>query len=191
MKFYMIMLQCWWKISERNLEQQINIKFVVKLDKSISLVKYVLWQICYEEIWCSWVAQIDNGRARRCTQWHKKWVAKNTKNRCKCGQCVNINVLSLKIKFMTNRRRTEYESRDSVADSNRIWEWEKLPQRLHLESWLMTRNNIGFTFHLLFLNNVEMFDMVTTGNKMWCFQYHLEIKIFNWAENSMHVLLAI
>jgi hypothetical protein len=30
------------------------------------------------------------------------------------------------------------------------WEWEKFPQRWCLESWRMTRNNVGFTFHLIF-----------------------------------------
>jgi len=32
----------------------------------------------------------------------------------------------------------------------KIWEWENFPLKWWLESWHMARNNVGFTFHLIF-----------------------------------------
>jgi hypothetical protein len=43
------------------------------------------------------MAMADQGRARRCAGWPKKWGAINAKERCKCGQSANLGALRLKI----------------------------------------------------------------------------------------------
>jgi hypothetical protein len=40
----------------------------------------------------------------------------------------------------------------------------------------MTRNNVGFTFHLILYAMQKCFDRVITGDEMWCFQYKPETK---------------
>jgi len=55
------------------------------------------------------MAQAVQGRARRCARQPKKWPAKNAKDKCKCGQSMNLGALRSKIRCKSNRRRIEYE----------------------------------------------------------------------------------
>jgi hypothetical protein len=55
------------------------------------------------------MAQAVQGRVRRCARGLKKWAAKNSEDRCKCGQSMNLGALRLKIRCESNSRRIEYE----------------------------------------------------------------------------------
>jgi len=48
------------------------------------------------------MAQAVQGRVRRCARQLKKWAAKNTKDRCKCGQSTNLGALRLKSRCESN-----------------------------------------------------------------------------------------
>jgi hypothetical protein len=60
------------------------------------------------------MAYAVQGRARRCARGPKKWAAKNTKDRSKCGQSTNLGAPISKIRCLTNSR-TEYEQEDSTT----------------------------------------------------------------------------
>jgi len=62
------------------------------------------------------MAQVVQGRARRCARRPKKWEAKTAKDRCKCGPKSNLGALRLKIRCESNSRRIEYVQGNSVTD---------------------------------------------------------------------------
>ena len=74
-------------MSDKNLEQRKNIKFCVKIGKSASEMLAPLTvaygEYAVEEIECFKMAQVVQGRVRRCARRPKKWAVKNTKDRCK------------------------------------------------------------------------------------------------------------
>ena len=84
------------------MEQRINFKFCVKIGKSASETLAPLTvaygEYAVEEIECFKMAQVVQGRVRRCARRPKKWAAKNAKDRCKCGQSRNLGALRLKIR---------------------------------------------------------------------------------------------
>ena len=100
-------------MSDKNLEQRINIKFCVNIGKSASETLAIL-TVAYGEYAMKkssvfeWHRRVQ-GRARRCARRPKKWAAKNAKDRCKCGQSTNLGVLRSKIRCESNSRRIEYE----------------------------------------------------------------------------------
>jgi len=55
------------------------------------------------------MAQVVQGRARRCARQPKKWAAKNAKDRCKCGQRTNLGRCE-------SNRRIDYEQGKSATD---------------------------------------------------------------------------
>jgi hypothetical protein len=97
-------------MSDKNLEQQINIKFCVKIGESASETLAILTVACGEYDMKKWrfrMAQAVEGRAR-CAK-RPKWAAKNAKDRSKCGQSTNFGALRSKVRCETNSRRVEYE----------------------------------------------------------------------------------
>ena len=62
------------------------------------------------------MAQVVQGRVRGFARQPKKWAAKNTKDRCKCGQSTNLGALKSKSRCESNSRRIEYEQGNSVTD---------------------------------------------------------------------------
>jgi hypothetical protein len=77
-------------MSEKNLEQCINIKFCVKIGKSgserlalltLAYGKYAMKKSSVSEC-------LVQGRTR-CSRRPKKWATKNMKDRCKCEQSTN------------------------------------------------------------------------------------------------------
>jgi hypothetical protein len=91
------------------------------------------------------MAEAVQGRARKCARRPKKWAAKNSKYRVWTLVCsdwrVGVRVIAEEFNMNTETVRQIVK---------KIWEWEKFPQKWCLESWHMTRNNVGFTFHLIF-----------------------------------------
>ena len=61
------------------------------------------------------MAQAVQGRVRYARR-HKKWAAKNAKDRRKCGQSTNLGALRSKTRRESNSRRIEYEYGNSVTD---------------------------------------------------------------------------
>jgi hypothetical protein len=49
------------------------------------------------------MAQVIQGRVRRCAKLPKKWAAKNGMDRCKCGQIMKLSALRSKIRRESNR----------------------------------------------------------------------------------------
>ena len=101
------------KMSDKHLEQRINIKLCVKIGKSASETLALLTE-AYGEYAMKKSSVFEWHRrfkevARRCARRPKKWAAKNAKDRCKCGQSTNFGVLRSKIMCESNSRRIEYE----------------------------------------------------------------------------------
>jgi hypothetical protein len=100
-------------MSDKNLEQGINIKFCVKIGKSASETLALLTVACDDyatkKSECFWMVYEVQGRERRSARWPKKWPTKNAKDRCKCGQSTKLGTLISKIRCQTNSRRIEYE----------------------------------------------------------------------------------
>jgi hypothetical protein len=53
--------------------------------------------------------QVVQGRVRRCGSRPKKWAARNAKDRCICGQSMNLGALRSKGRCDSNIKRIEYE----------------------------------------------------------------------------------
>jgi len=62
------------------------------------------------------MAQAVQGRARRCARRPTKRAVKNAKDRCKCGQSMNLGGLRSKNTCESNSRRIEYEQGNSATD---------------------------------------------------------------------------
>jgi hypothetical protein len=92
---------------DKNLEQRINIKFCVKIGNSASETLALL-TLAYDE-YATKKSIVFNGTS--CSrEGEKTWkmtmkcAAKNTKDRCKCGQGTNLDALRSNIMCETNSR---------------------------------------------------------------------------------------
>jgi hypothetical protein len=126
-------------------------------------------------------------RARRCARWPKKWAAKNAKDRCICGQSMNLGVLRSKIRCEINSRRTEYEKGSSVIDYYKWFGNEKYFHKdgaSNLDRWPETMPASQFNSSDL-LHSAKIFDRGITGDKTWCFYYDPETKgqSMQWKQN--------
>ena len=100
-------------MSDKNMEQRINIKFCVKIGKSASETLALL-TVAYGEYVMKkssvfeWHRRFKEGR-KDVQRRPKKWAAKNAKDSCKCGHSTNLGALRSKIRCESNSRRVEYE----------------------------------------------------------------------------------
>jgi hypothetical protein len=85
------------KMSDKNLEQQINIKFCVKIGKSVSETLTVLT-----------VAFLNGTGGSRKGEKMCKTTQEVGSQKCK-GQSMNLGAIRLKIRCESNSRRIEYE----------------------------------------------------------------------------------
>jgi len=135
------------------------------------------------------MAQAVQGRARRCATRPKKWAAKNSKDRRKCGQSANLGELRSKIRCESNSRRTEYEQGNSATDCKGRFGNEKFSAKIVPR--ILTHDQIQRRLHISsdLLRNAEMFDRVITGDETWCFQYDPETKrqSMQWKKNRIHL----
>jgi hypothetical protein len=124
-KWYMSMVYCW-----------INIEFCVKIGKSSSYMLAPL-TLDYSEYdmkklrvfeWHRW---FEKGLRWCGARWQKRWAAKNAKDRCKCGQSMNLGVLRSKIRSETNSTRMLWESvqgkRPKLSPDIRIFHHDNAP----------------------------------------------------------------
>jgi len=99
-------------MSDKNLEQRINIKFCEKIGKSASETLALL-TVAYGEY---------DMKKSSVFEWHRRFkkgekMCKTTqevgsqkrKGQYKCGQSTNLGALRSKIRCESNRRRIEYE----------------------------------------------------------------------------------
>ena len=61
------------------------------------------------------MAHAVQGRVR-CARRPKQWAARNSEDRCKCGQSTNLGMLRSKIRCESNSRGIEYEQGNSATD---------------------------------------------------------------------------
>ena len=95
------------------------------------------------------MAQAVWGRARRCVRRPKKWAAKNSEDRCKCGQSTNLGVLRSKIRCESNSRRIEYEWGNSATDCKWRFGNEKFFHEngaSNLDTWQETTSGSHFNW---------------------------------------------
>lgn len=128
------MSYCWRKMSERNIEERINIKFCAKIDKSADEAGPIkngwCWP-CNEEVKCLWVILAVQERIR-CARWYKKWTAKNKKNICKCGQNANLGAQRFKFKCATASRTIVYELGKQWDRLFKFWRHQFLIHSTHI-----------------------------------------------------------
>jgi hypothetical protein len=100
------------KMSDKNLEQWINIKFSVKTGKSAT-EKSALLTLAYDEYAM---------KKLNVFEWHRRFQEghedvqdnprygqpRNTENKCKCRQNTNLGALRSKIRCETSSRKIEY-----------------------------------------------------------------------------------
>jgi len=100
-------------MSDKNLEQRINIKFCVKIGKSASETLALL-TVAYGEYAMKKLSVFE---------WHRRFEErredvqddprsgqpKTQKDRCKCGQSTKLGALRSKIRCESNSKRNEYE----------------------------------------------------------------------------------
>ena len=119
------------------------------------------------------MAQAVRGRAR-CARRPKKWAAKNTKDRSKCGQSTNLGTRRLGVRVIAKE-----------LNMNRETVWQIVKEDLGMRKisakmvpQILTHYQKQRWFHISsdLLRNAETFDRVITGDETWCFQYNSETK---------------
>jgi hypothetical protein len=100
-------------MSDKNLEQRINIRYCVKIGKSASetlailIMAYGEYAMKKSSVF-EWHRLFKEGR-EDVQDDSKKWAVKNSEDRCKCGQSTSLGALRSKIRSESNSRRIEYE----------------------------------------------------------------------------------
>jgi hypothetical protein len=99
-------------MSDKYLEQRINIRFCVKIGKSASETFALLTLAYGEYVMKNWsVTEWHRGsrRGENFAGQPKNWAAKNAKNICKCGHSTNLGAFRSKGRCESNCRKFEYE----------------------------------------------------------------------------------
>jgi len=151
--------ECPWytvggKMSDKNLEQRMNIKFCVKIGKSASETLALL-TVAYGEYTMKKLSVFE---------WHRQFkegledVQDDSRSGQSKTQGTNANVDRVRTLVCSNRRLGVRVIAGGL-NMNRETVWEivkedlgmrKISEKWCLESWHMTRSNVSFTFHLIY-----------------------------------------
>ena len=98
-------------MSDKNLEQRINIKFCVKIGKSASETLALLTMTYVENAMKKSSVLNGTGSSRKgeLCKMTQEVGSQKRKDRCKCGQSMNLGALRSKIRCESKSRRTEHE----------------------------------------------------------------------------------
>jgi hypothetical protein len=99
-------------MSDKNLEQRINIKFGAKTGKSDSETLAILTVAYGEEVMKKWSVFNDTEVSRKgknIFKTTKEVSSKNAKDRCKYGQSTNLGAFRSKMRYQSNSRKIECE----------------------------------------------------------------------------------
>jgi len=176
---------CLWytvgrKMSDKNLEQRINIKFCVKIGKSASETLALL-TVAYGEYAMKkssvfeWHRQFKEGREdvqngprsgqpkTQSTDANVDRVRTLVRSDRRLGVTVIVEELNVNRETVRQIVKEDLGKRKISAKMvPRILTHVQKQRRLHISSDL--------------LRNAEMFDRIITGDETWCFQYDLETK---------------
>ena len=189
-------------MSDKNLEQKINIKFCVKIGKSANEMLALLTVAYGEYTMQKWSV----------FEWHRRFkegredVQEDPRSGQPKTQRTDINVDRVRTFVRSDRRlsvRVIAEELNMSRETVRQVVKEDFGMRkisTKMVSRILTHDQKQCRLRISsdLLRNAEMFDRVITGDETWCFQYDPETKRhckqwkteFTSAEKSTHVSIA-